>query len=167
MTTPTLNRPALTDPSWWHWALTIPLVVLHLLGYPWAMPAVMAFSAVAAVYFWTKIKQLRPYPVQVRLAYVVWSAIGMLPYMQWMHWIQLFGTTAMVTVGYCPLIRMLSLLSWNRTQPFSQATLWHAFFKEPVAGGFFQWPTAAPTAVCCSLPTAKNKPQELQHAQAN
>ena len=154
MSKPTFNHQALTDLSWWHWAITIPLVACHLLGHAWAMPAVMLLSGIMAIYFYTRIRQIRPYPVQVRIAYVVWSAIGLLPYMHWMHWVQFFGTTAMVAVGYCPLIRMISLLSWNRSQPFTLALVWQTFVREPVADGLLTWPTEMPATVCCSLPSA-------------
>ena len=101
MPKPHLNQQVATDVSWWHWLLTIPLLLVNLAGYRWGMAIAMGLCAVAGGYFWHLLRRIKPYPVQVRIAYIVWSAVGLLPGMQWMLWIQLCGTTAMVTVGYC------------------------------------------------------------------
>ena len=110
----------------------------------------MLLCAVAAVYYFMHVRQLRPFPVQVRLAYLALLAAGALPWMQWIHWVQLAGTTAMVTVGYCPLIRMLSLASRNRTEPLTPSFLWRVFFRQPCTGGLVRWSadSTAPAAGC-------------------
>jgi len=155
MSKPHLDHNVFTDVSWWHWVLTVPLLVVHLAGHRWAMPAAMGLCALAGCYFWYRLRQIKPYPVQVRIAYLGWSAIGMLPGMQWMHWIQLCGTTAMVTVGYCPLIRLLSVLPPNHTEPLTVSSVWRAFIKERCAGGLVKWPvrSSVPATNCCSLIT--------------
>ena len=43
--------------------------------------------------------------------------------LQWIHWIQLAGTTARMLVGYGLLSRALSLAPWNRRGPLSFATM--------------------------------------------
>ena len=149
-----LNRKVVTDVSWCHWLLTIPLLAINLAGYRWGIAGAMGLSAVVGGYFWYRLREIKPYPVQVRIAYVIWSTVGLLPGMQWMLWIQLCGTTAMVTVGYCPLIRMLSLLPHNRTEPLTASLVWRAFVTEPCIGGLVEWTTDAssPEGSCCSLP---------------
>lgn len=149
-----LNYHIVTDVSWWHWLLTVPLLAYNLAGHRWAMAAAMGLCALVGGYFWFKLRQIKPYPVQVRIAYLVWSAIGLLPGMQWMLWVQLCGTTAMVAIGYCPLIRLLSLLPPNRKEPLTASLVWRAFVKEPCAGGLVNWSTGAAGTVvsCCSLP---------------
>jgi hypothetical protein len=144
----------LKDVSWWHWVLTIPLLAAHLAGVPWAIVAAMVLCAAAGSYFYLRLKQLRPYPVQVRIAYLGLLALGTVPGMHWLYWIPLVGTTVMVTTGYCPLIRTLSLAGWNRTEPFQWSLVWQAFFREPCAGGLLQWttPTSLSTTSSCSLP---------------
>jgi len=150
-----LNQQVLTDISWWHWLLTIPLLGINLAGYRWGMAGAMGLCSLAGGYFWYRLRDIKPYPVQVRIAYVTWSAVGLLPGMQWMLWIQLCGTTAMVTVGYCPLIRLLSLLPLNRTEPLTTSLVWRAFVQEPCAGGLVEWTTddSSHEGNCCSLPT--------------
>jgi len=155
MSKPVLDRRVLTDVSWWHWTLTLPFVAAHLAGQRWALAVVAGLCASAGWHFWRRIGRLKPYPVQVRFAYFVWTAVGVVPGMHWMHWIQLFGTTAMVAVGYCPLIRLLSLLPSNRQEPFTISLLGRAFFKDPCSGGLLTWraATPGPGADGCGLPS--------------
>lgn len=180
MVKPTLNREVFTDASWWHWATTIPLLAAHLVGYPWALPATMVLCAAVGVYFLIRIGQLRPYPVQVRFAYLGLLAAGTLPGFGWIHWVQIAGTTAMVTVGYCPLIRALSLLPPNRSEPLTPSFVWQTFVKEPCVGGVAKWPlksSSSTIARCalpadhagptCSLPSSTLKRKERHYATAH
>lgn len=147
------NLQVLSDVSWWHWLATIPLLAGSLAGQPGGLIAAMILCALAAAYFYYHLREVRPYPVQVRLAYLGLLAVGILPAMQWVHWVQLAGTTAMVTVGYCPLNRMLTLLPMNRDQPLTLSCFWQALVSEPFPGGL--WKRASQTAgdpvACCSL----------------
>jgi len=154
MLEPSFDRKVLSDISWWHWALTVPMLAAHLSGVPGALEAAMLLCAVVGVYFYTRIGKLRPYPVQIRLAYLSLLLIGTLPWMQWVYWVQLVGTTAMVTVGYCPLARMLNLAPFNRDEPLTRSFVWRVFFQDPCAGGLVRWSAEsvdAPVA-CCALP---------------
>jgi hypothetical protein len=149
---PQLDRQVLKDPSWLHWAATLPLLVASLVGISWAIPAAMLLCMAAGGYYYSLLRQVRPFPVQVRIAYFALLAAGMVPYMQWLHWIQLVGTTAMVTFGYCPLIRMLSLAPWNRNQPFTRALAVEILFRQPCSGGLLNWqPTTEGCGASCSL----------------
>lgn len=175
-----LDKRVWKDPSWWHWAVTIPLLTVNLAGYRWGMVVAMGLCVVAGGYFWYRLRQIQPFPVQVRIAYLAWSAIGLLPGMQWMLWIQLCGTSAMVAVGYCPLIRLLTLLPPNRSEPLSASLVWRAFAKEPCAGGLVKWndDASVPEGRCCSPPTKTaslacslrelpGTSLEIQHAQTH
>ncbi|HYP67235.1 MAG TPA: hypothetical protein VEP67_03170 [Thiobacillaceae bacterium] len=55
-----------------------------------------------------------------------------------MYWIQLAGTSAMVLFGYCPLARFLSLMPWNRTQPFTFSLLALTCLSQPVRSNILQ-----------------------------
>lgn len=174
-----IDQRVFADVSWWHWVLTVPLLVAHLSGYPWAIEIAMALCVAVGVYFFARLKEWRPYPVQVRIAYLGLLSIGLLPGMHWMHWVQLFGTSAMVTIGYCPLIRMLSLAPLNRDEQLTLALVGRVFIKEPCSGGLVQWNSASASQSigCCSLPRGgnpiacslanyKSTPQEKNRAQA-
>lgn len=138
------------DVSWWHWAATIPLLAAHVAGYPGARLAAIGLCALVGGYFLLRLGRLRPYPVQVRAAYLGLLLCGMLPGMNWVYWVPLVGTTAMVVVGYCPLLRMLSIAPWNCAEPLSYSLLWRTFALEPRAGGLVR-SLAVPTARSCSV----------------
>ncbi len=130
-----LDWSVLKDPSWWHWALTVPLLAAFLAGTRWALPLAAALCGGAAVGYYAFLRSWRPFPVQVRVAYLLMLFAGAVPYMAWLQGVQLVGTTAMITLGYCPLARMLMLAPWNRTQPFSNRAMWDALVRLPRSGG--------------------------------
>jgi len=177
MFSPIIDRDVFTDLSWWHWAVTIPLLASQLAGYHWAIAVASGLCAAMGIYFLYRLRQIRPYPVQVRIAYLGMLVIGTLPWMQWIHWLQLCGTTAMVTVGYCPLIRMLSLIPPNRNEPLTASLIWFIFARQPCTGGLVNWRADSPCAssscslptdrvtLACSLPRRESTAKEYCHAQ--
>lgn len=77
------------------------------------------------------------FPVQVRLAYFAWVAIGTYaPFMEILMYITILGLAANLFLSYCPLARMLYLLPWNREEPFSLDLLKRVFLSPPVTGKF-------------------------------
>lgn len=148
-----INWNVVKDLSWLHWALTVPLLAMHLAGFPWALAIAIGLCILVGGYYMVLLKQFRPYPVQVRLAYLALLAAGMLPWMRWILWVQFVGTTAMTTVGYCPLLRLLSIAPWNRIEPLAPALLWHVFVRMPCAGGLVQWASSSslPVSACCAV----------------
>jgi hypothetical protein len=146
-----LDPRVFADPSWWHWAVTVPLLAAHLLGVPGALPAALLLCAATAAHYLLRLRRWRPLPVQVRLAYLGWLLTGLLPGMQWMHYVALVGTTAMVTVGYCPLGRVLGLLGFNRPEPLGVRLVYRQLFSPP-GGGLFYRPAGGPTNSCSLRP---------------
>ena len=72
-----------------------------------------------------------------------WAYLGLLvlaqwPPFYWVYWLQLAGTTAMVLFSYCLLARVLSLMPWNRHEPFSLKFFVRTFFSAPVRGNILQ-----------------------------
>lgn len=170
----------LKDPSWWHWALTVPLLAAHVAGIAYAIEAAIVLCTVMIGYYFARIQALKPFPVQIRLAYLAWLMFGLIPGFFWMHWIALFGTTAMVTVGYCPLHRMLKLLPFNRNEPFTGALIWRAFVTDPCAGGLVRrsrHSRSADTSPCsmsseatgspCSWADSSTPRERTHHAQTH
>jgi len=149
----TINADVFKDPSWWHWAFTVPLLAAHIAGNPYAIESVIVLCAVMSGYYFARIRAIKPFPVQLRLAYLAWLVCGLIPGFQWMHWIALLGTTAMVTVGYCPLARMLRLLPFNRNEPLTAGLIWRSFFQDPCAGGLVRWAHQSGTTAAgpCSM----------------
>jgi hypothetical protein len=128
-------RSRFSDIKWWYWLATAILLAAYLVaGLRFAIFAAVALTAVQLVHFAARDGELTAFPIQVRAAYLGLLAAGLYPPLVFIHWIQLIGTWAMVLVGYCPLARMLSLLSWNRRQPLSAALVRRTFLSPPVRG---------------------------------
>lgn len=79
------------------------------------------------------VRNVTAFPLQVRVAYAMLLAAGLWAPLQWIHLIQLVGTTARVLVGYCLLARTLSLAPWNRRQPLTWSMLRRTFFSPQTA----------------------------------
>ena len=95
-------------------------------------------TAVQVVHYFSREKSISAFPVQVRIGYLLLLVTAQLPYMLWIYWIQIAGTTAMVLFGYCPLARILSLMPWNRTQSFTFDLVKRTVFAPPVEGNILQ-----------------------------
>jgi hypothetical protein len=99
-----------------------------------AIEAAIGLCVIAAGAHYAVHDSTRAMPVQVRLAFLALLVLGLAPGMWWVHWSQLVGTSAMVLVGYCPLVRMLALLPWNRAEPLTRAFAWRTFAAAPAGG---------------------------------
>lgn len=106
---------------------------------PSVYPYVVYFSGIHALLFiYLEEGILTAFPVQVRLAYLVWVAIGTyVPYMGVLMPIASVGLASNLFWGYCPLARMLYLLlPWNRRQPLSPDLVKRVIFSPPMHGRF-------------------------------
>lgn len=99
---------------------------------------VVIFSALHAVLFLILFQfNIRPFPVQVRIAYFAWVAVGTyVPYMVVFMYITFVGLATNLFLGYCPLARMVYLLPWNRNEKFSLNLLRRVVFSPPASGQF-------------------------------
>lgn len=141
----------LRDASWWHWAVTIPMLAAHLAGVPWALAAATVLCLSMGAYYLVLLHAIKPFPVQIRLAFAVLLLAGLAPGLWWIHWVQIAGTSAMVTFGYCPLARMLMLAPWNRSAPLSLSLVGEVIFHEPTGGGLLAVRGDGPNIASCSL----------------
>jgi hypothetical protein len=107
------------DLAWWYWFLTMGLLGAGLLGWPAGIFLAMMLCSVQIVHVIWLTRDLTTFPTQVRIAYLAMLIAGLWGPLQWIHWMQLAGTTARVLIGYCLLARTLSLAPWNRWQPLS------------------------------------------------
>ena len=99
---------------------------------------VVLFSVAHAVLFLALFRfQLVAFPVQVRVAYVLWVVIGTyVPYGIVLMYITTVGLIGNLFLSYCPLARMLYLLPWNRDEAFSLGLVGRVFLSPPVKGRF-------------------------------
>jgi hypothetical protein len=99
---------------------------------------VVIFSALHAILFLAlNGLKVRPFPVQVRIAYFVWVAAGTyVPYLGILMYITLVGLATNIFLGYCPLARMMYLMPWNNSENFSFELARRVFFSPPTQGKF-------------------------------
>jgi hypothetical protein len=161
----------LFDAGWWHWVVTIPLLAAHVaLGPARSRPAfegAALLCSAMAVYAYSRTRDVRAGAVQVRLAFLAILMLGLAPAAQWFHWVQLAGMTSMVTVGYCPLARMLALMPWNLEEPLTALLVRRTFLTRPLSGGILR-PSAVQggatrngdavsVGVACALPASRGR----------
>lgn len=120
-------RP-LRDAAWWYWLVTLPFVAGAALGCRHSLVVAVGLTVIQALEFLHRDRRFSAFPVQVRLGYLALLLLGAAPGMGWIHIVQTLGTTAMVTFGYCPLARVLSLLPWNRTHPLTAQAVYQTLF---------------------------------------
>jgi hypothetical protein len=116
------------DLGWWYWAATVILLASYLSGWSTGiyLAILLCFIQIGHVVWLTK--SASAFPVQVRVTYVLMLAAGLWESLQWIHWVQLVGTSARVSVGYCFLARSLSLAPWNRWQPITWGLVRRTYF---------------------------------------
>jgi hypothetical protein len=124
--------------NWWYWAITDLMLITAVLGWREGFAAAIALNVVQALHFWAREKSLASFPVQVRFSYLALLLAGQVDVLYFIYFILIAGTTAMVLFDYCPLARFLSLMPWNRSEPFSVALLRRTVFSPPVRGNILQ-----------------------------
>lgn len=122
------------QPTWWIWFAIATLLAFGFAGYASGYVAAMMLSVVQAVWFIRKHRSLKPYPVQIRVAYAACLLVYGIPALNWMIWIPMLGTFALVLFGYCLMARLLSLLPWNRVETPSPGLLRYTFLTPPIPG---------------------------------
>lgn len=117
------------DLGWWYWFLTVSLLGAGLSGWPTGTFLAIALCAVQIIHAIRLTRDVASFPVQVRISYLAMLIAGLWEPLQWIHWLQLAGTTARVLIGYCLLARILSLAPWNRWQPLSFTLIRQTFLS--------------------------------------
>ena len=78
------------------------------------------------------------FSVQVRFWYLVLLFLALPGSLQLIYWVPAAGTWVQVLFGYCTMARLVSLLPWNRSEPFSLLLLQRTFLTRPVRGSILQ-----------------------------
>jgi len=124
------------DLAWWYWLATIPFLTVGVMGETYGLLIVAIIIVVQTVQFYLREKYRLSFPIQVRLGFLIWFSLGLLPYMQWMLWVQLAGTSISVLFDYCAMARLITLAPWNRRQPLNPRMIIKTFLSSPVKGSF-------------------------------
>ena len=122
------------DLVWSYWALTTVLIAGALAGIEHSYQAVVILNIIQVIHFAMRERSVTAFPVQVRVTYLGLLFLSQAPYMIWVLWWQLIGTTAMVSVKYCFLGRLMSLMPWNKAEKYSVDLFKRTFFTPPIDG---------------------------------
>ncbi|RYH05669.1 hypothetical protein [Tropicimonas sp. IMCC6043] len=120
--------------SWWGWATLSVLLIATVAGAPYARGAALVLATAIAAIYLARSRDMADFPTQLRVAYLGWMIASFVPVLVPFLWIQTFGTTALVFVGYCPLARLLLVLPQNRRRPLSAKYILKLIFHPPVEG---------------------------------
>lgn len=117
------------DLAWRYWLATVGLLASGLLGWTNGIHLAIFLCVVQVIHFGSRTGGITALPVQVRVTYLLLLMLGFWTPLQWIHLVQLIGTSARVLVGYCLLARILSLAPWNRVEPLSVPLVRNTFLS--------------------------------------
>lgn len=109
-----------------------------VLGYPVGFLLAIGLTVVQLVHFAVHENGITAFPVQVRLFYLIVLLVALAEPLRVLYWLATIGTWALVIFGYCASARTVSLLPWNKSEPFSGELLLRTFLSRPVRGSIMQ-----------------------------
>lgn len=124
--------------SWWYWLATACLLTAGVAGYPFGFTLAIGLTVFQLIHFTIREHSITAFPVQVRFWYLVLLLVALPEPLQIIYWVPTIGTWAQLIFGYCTMARCVSLLPWNRSEPFSADLLLRAFLSRPVRGNIMQ-----------------------------
>lgn len=124
--------------SWWYWLATVGFLTAGVSGWPTGFILAIAITVFQLMHFTIREHSITAFPIQVRLGYLLLLLIALPESLRMIYWIPTIGTWASVLFGYCTMARTVSLLPWNRVEPFSTDLLKRTFLSAPVLGNIMQ-----------------------------
>ncbi|WP_299664915.1 hypothetical protein [uncultured Ruegeria sp.] len=109
--------------NWWSWAAILSMLFVALSGHKIGLYAAMVVALAQAAVGFIYVRRIAHFPNQVRLAFVFWMILSMIPLFSFLQWSLSAGLILAVIFGYCPIARMLLLFPWNRIKPLSPELL--------------------------------------------
>ena len=133
------------DTGWRYWFVTAVPLTAGVLGHPVAFQLAIGITVVNLLHFLVRNQSVTAFPVQVRAAYLLLLVVAYAEPLRLLYWIPTIGTWALLIFGYCTMARVVSLLPWNRDEPFSLTLVKRTFLARPVRGILMQYrPSARP-----------------------
>jgi hypothetical protein len=126
------------DTGWWYWLVTAGLLTYGVTGNPVGFLLAIGLTIFQLLHFIMMEKSLKAFPVQVRFWYLILLLISLPGPMQVVYWVPMLGTWAQIIFGYCTMARCVSLLPWNRSEPFTPDLVIKTFLSRPVRGSVLQ-----------------------------
>jgi hypothetical protein len=124
--------------AWWYWLITVVVLTTGVAGWATGVVSANGRNNVQVGHFAVREGSITAFPVQVRAGYLTLLLIAFPEPLRSIYWIPVVGTWAQVLFGYCAMARTVSLLPWNRREPFSTALVMRTFFSAPVRGNVLQ-----------------------------
>ena len=122
---------------WWLWLITWFLLLGGLFNQSYYHWVVILSALHSLLFLWLFRFHIDPFPVQVRLTYLLWTFLGTyVPGMTFLMYITTVGLPANLFLNYCPLARLMLLMPWNRTESLSLTFLKRVFLSPPSLGRF-------------------------------
>lgn len=129
--------------SWWYWLVIVAFLTTGVSGWATGFLFAIGLAAFQLIHFAIRERSISAFPIQVRFGYWLVLLLFLVAPddLRWLFWLPTIGTWATVLFGYCPMARIVSLLSWNRKQPLSLTVLKRTLLSAPVRGSIL-FPTA-------------------------
>ena len=124
--------------GWWYWLVTVCLLTAGLSGWTDGFRWAIALTAFQMIHFAIRERSITAFPVQVRFGYLLLLLVALPTPLQPLYWVPVIGTWAQIFFGYCTMARLVSLLPWNRKEPFSFTLVLRTFLSAPVRGNILQ-----------------------------
>ncbi|QLQ24693.1 MAG: hypothetical protein HZT41_07355 [Dechloromonas sp.] len=124
--------------SWWYWLVTACLLTAGVAGYPDGFTCAIGVTVFQLIHFTIREHDVTAFPVQVRFWYLMLLLVAFPEPLRIIYWVPTIGTWAQLIFGYCAMARCVSLLPWNRQEPFSVDLLARTFLSRPVPGNIMQ-----------------------------
>jgi len=124
--------------SWWYWLVTACLLSAGVAGYQTGFYVAIGLTVFQLIHFSIREHSVTAFPIQVRFWYLILLLVALPEPLRIIYWVPTVGTWAQLIFGYCTMARCVSLLPWNRNQPFSVDLLLKTFFSRPVRGNIMQ-----------------------------
>lgn len=124
--------------SWWYWFVTACLLTAGVAGYELGFILAIGLTVWQLIHFTVREQSITAFPVQVRFLYLVLLLIALPEPLQIIYWVPTIGTWVQLIFGYCTMARFVSLLPWNRSEPFTADLMLKTFVSRPVPGNIMQ-----------------------------
>ena len=117
-----------------YWTASLALIAAGLAGWTPGFYLVTALGLVQIVHFAAAKGSWTAFAVQVRIGFTLMAVLFLWEPLRVCYWLPLVGLTARVTLNYCLLARVVSLLPWNRQEPLTWTLVKKRIFSKPVSG---------------------------------
>jgi len=124
--------------GWRYWLVTACLLTAGLAGYQTGFFLAIGLTVFQLIHYAIRERSITEFPVQVRFWYLLLLLVALPEPLRIIYWAPTVGTWVRLVFGYCTMARCVSLLPWNRNEPFSIRLLRRVFLSPPVRGSIMQ-----------------------------